>query len=624
MAYRFQDLNGDWRIRYDDGSTSPVIGNVSSRLQDSTFEFSEGTMKEDYGVDDSFSSSKFALRGAIIEQAASSDRIATYQKEFDPVVASGADGQNLLINKVLANPAADIEARAAAAQALYPGMEARVGVNGELSFSASNSTLGFNYPNKTAAQVIDPQTKRATGSEDNDYNSVVASMNGLIQDMSQASDPTVAATLMSQAMALATGFKDSKQRYYKDLFERQYNVQGLEAALKQNKLLDEQNHQTEPWTRQYGDSPATKTVEADLTIAKTRYSEDLQSAIAGDTELSFLLTLTQQAQAIGTAITGEIIATPSLIPQDAQAVLNATYNDDGSPLTNEQLRELNKKLSSNDPVTGALVNLATAPIQQIPLMGAGLPNSLQGSAKRIFERAIGAGGEGKYDEFKSYYNNFDKFLEATGTVLTAAQADAIKAADPKGAIADKDMLALRKQEADNVKRQVLEGYFKAARDAEQLKDIVSGNAVPDNSVAAELWRGGVMEAKARRESELRVERMNIENGRWDFTTAAKVDRKERLAKFDKDRPTREALSLDDVIKGFTRKFMDSEAYSGDIASDAYKAEAMIADFIKSQSDEPKLKNWLGSNTLLDPTSIRGWIITEMGREQAARARQNFH
>ena len=101
MAYRFQDLQGNWRMRYDDGTTSPVITaaiNVNDLTSTKDVNRDTGAShRAQFGTDDSFISIKDRtlgggdstrmdeLRNAIIDKEMSGARISTYQAEFQPL-----------------------------------------------------------------------------------------------------------------------------------------------------------------------------------------------------------------------------------------------------------------------------------------------------------------------------------------------------------------------------------------------------------------------------------------------------------------------------------------------------------------------------------------------------------
>ena len=606
MAYRFQDLDGNWRIRYDDGTTSPVIGNVSGPLRDANFNFSDESVRDIYGVEAS-TDPKALLRGAIIEQAASQDRIATYQREFDPLAAS-PQGQDVLIKDVFANPNMDLEARAAAAQALYPGMTAEIGVNGELSFSAKNSDLGFKYPDKTAAQAITERgvnAARATGSSNLEFNDVFSAMSTAIQGMPNEASADSVATTMAEIVKQGTDFKAQRQAFYQNEISRQHNIQGLEEALKQERLLDEQNRLAEPWTAGYGDSEMTKRVYQDLVLAKSARDDDVKLAIEGDSELAQINYLLGRANEISSSITEGILSTPSLVPEEARAILNRYYNDDGTPLTNKQERELSKRIAAGDKATQTFIELLSAPIQQMPVMATELPFSMQKVAGKLFDDAVGE--EGVFNRFKEAYTNFDKFVKDNGIILTKEEQDALKAVDGAGSGISDEMKRQRQQEASNVKRIRIESYFKEARDKAGLVTVLSGDSVPENPEVAVMWKDALEAARTAKRDQVDRARTKLENS-WAFSAASRLEKMNQLKAFDADAELAKTIDLHDALVAFSGIYSRSSMGSGDISTDAFAANEAIGKWLTAQATVPPMRNWLGENSLLQTSTVQAILM----------------
>lgn len=253
MAYRFQDLQGNWRMRYDDGTTSPVI-TAAINVNDltSTKDVNRDTSashRAQFGTDDSFISIKDKtlgggdstrmdeLRNAIIDKEMSSARISTYQAEFQPL-AEMASTQDTLISTVASNPTADPEARAGAFQALYPGMKVDIDDKGNLSFSAKSSDLGFQYPDRK--KMRQDQLSRDNPDTPFDMREKLNGLNNMLSSIAEADSPETLTNMLADAAALVSEASTYKSNIYRTELGSLHGVEFLEQELVQGRLLDEQ------------------------------------------------------------------------------------------------------------------------------------------------------------------------------------------------------------------------------------------------------------------------------------------------------------------------------------------------------------------------------------------------
>lgn len=613
MAYRFQDLQGNWRIRYDDGTTSPVIGNVSAALQDSTLEFSDASIggKSVFGVDEDFSGSKASLNHAIIERAAGDARIATYQQEFQPL-AETAMGQDMLINSVLANAAAPLEARAGAIQALYPGMKAEIGIHNELSLSAKGSSLGFQYPEKTAAQAAKDRSPAGIEEADIDFGAVLQNARAAINDIQNASDLAEAGELMTSSLVSVMEAVNAKRDYLKQVFTHEYGIEALEESLKQNRLLDAQAKIADPSVAWRGDSEQTKEVHQTLQLRKAERDAALEQAMNADPQLKQLIQTQELLESVGKHTLGEIASTKTLLVGEQLDLLNATFNPDGSPLSPKQLRELSNKIATEDKSTMMLLNLSEVPMSQFVPAAMELPPIYQKVAERIFEHALGEDSKGLFSAIKAGMQDLDSFVEKNGIILPPDTAEELKKLSDtiSSRIADKTAKEEAAVQMQSIKSAIVMEHFRDMRDLEAEKSILSGDAVP--AIYGDIWRSATESAKAIKQAKFRASVRSAEGG-WKIGTSSKVAGAREAAALREKEADLTAITLDDILQEFAVKFYLSNEATKDIATDVSNMEAAVTSWLTAQADNPRLKDLLGKNTKITPSNINAKLLLYYGR-----------
>ena len=310
MAYRFQDLQGNWRMRYDDGTTSlPInVDDLGPQDRTSTKEVNDdkGMWRNSYGVDTSFAGSRFDLNltrdpsrigaedgdrqrelaNAIIDGEMSKTRIATYTSEFKPL-AEMHSTRDVLIKSVAANVSADPEARAGAFQALYPGMQVTVGPQGILQFQAARSDLGFSYPDKVKAEKQQRQAANPALAQSN-VADAMTTLNTALTNLQQATDENAMGAIMGQAASTMTNFLATTRDNYRAELYGQYPIAALEQELQESVLNDNywKNVRNQQGTPTFGESDQTKSIRQQLAVFEADLNKKLEDRLAANTEVS--------------------------------------------------------------------------------------------------------------------------------------------------------------------------------------------------------------------------------------------------------------------------------------------------------------------------------------------------
>lgn len=600
MAYRFQDLQGNWRMRYDDGTVSPVIDPAQTPLNVNDLT-SLKTVPRDisaehrakFGTDSEFisinnnlegSTRMDELRHAIIEREMSDSRISTFQQEFQPL-AEMASTQDALITEVAANPLADPEARAGAFQALYPGMKVDLDARGNLSFTAKNTDLGFQYPDRK--KFREAQLKRENPDTPLDVVEETTSLSRILTDLQAADSPEMVTSLMEDAAAILSKVSTYKSNIYQSEVSHEFGVDSLQQQLAQARLWDEQERIREAGFGNMiaGDSPETKGIINSLAVARAGQQERVNSLLSEDVDLARMSTVYETIKSVAQHQLREALTVPELLPQDLVAAFNDIWNDDGSALTVKQQSELAKKLAANDQdmmlmAAAARGEAATA------LMASQVISPVHKSAlERMFDSQYGE--TGVFDRMTNDIANFDAFMAERNIVLEPSE-EAVLADLSSATFKAKsptEQQEVRDRALDIKTQKVLEVY-KEARDLSFMKNLFANNSRPADDMTGDYFESAAIAQKNR---EIKAAKEAAKSGRWTGPLA----REKNLitqAEIAADPEKFYTLDMSTVISGMVSRMLGS----GEFPDNDSQLEA-VNQMINSMNDwlEPQASNAIG-------------------------------
>lgn len=488
MAYHFQDLDGKWRMRYDDGTTSLPIDTIGSHRMDSSKEIddSDGKWRESYGVDNSFKATQALvnsgmpadrvkeLQNAIVDSEMSNARIATYANEFQPLAEHGAAHHDL-ISQVAANTLADSEMRAGAFQALYPGMEVTVGPKGDLHFQAMGSDLGFAYPDKVKAKSDQLKRQGFNG----DTEDPMAKLGTIISAMRGSGSSEEIGRLQGDALALYSEAKAKLEEDFKADLGVDFRIDHLKRELEQSHLIDRQARLRHAAMGQHVpvDSPVTIGIRQSLVLEEQALQAKVDERLEADPTLQALKAQLAVVNTIAQDSLGKELATPELLPDGVAENFGPIWNKDG-PMTVAQHQELAKKISANDPYAIALVNLAGSEAKELLLNADSVGAAYRPIIQRMFDAQ--AGEEGVFDRLMENVKEFEDFQKQFNITLTKPEQNLMDT--PKGAnfstMGSEDKAAILKQIEELKVNKVLE-VAKRARDGDWHRSVLNTDIVPD-------------------------------------------------------------------------------------------------------------------------------------------------
>lgn len=629
MAYRFQDLQGNWRMRYDDGTTSPVI-TAAINVNDltSTKDVNRDTSashRAQFGTDDSFISIKDKtlgggdstrmdeLRNAIIDKEMSSARISTYQAEFQPL-AEMASTQDTLISTVASNPLADPEARAGAFQALYPGMKVDIDDKGNLSFSAKNSDLGFQYPDRN--KMRQDQLSRDNPDTPFDMREKLNGLNNMLSSIAEADSPETLTTMLADAAALVSEASTYKSNVYRAELSNLHGVEFLEKELVQGRLLDEQERiQRAGWGEFVsGDSPETSKTVNSLAAAKTALNNDISTKLSQDVDLARLATIYKQLETVAQQKLGGVLEKPDLLPPNITPAFNKAWNETGEPLTSKQNIELSKKLAAGDPTVAALAEAAVGEASTALQVSDRISGMHKPILERMFDNEFGE--PGLFRQMDSDVKNFEIAKESRGIVLTPAEEAVL--AEPASPM----FKTLSPTEQENsraralaIKTDKIIASYKEARDDDFLRGVVSAGTKPSDKMTGNYWEAAITDI---RNDGIKAAKAAVTDGFFSTMGTRRANELERLK--IKDNPdSTYRLNLEAVASKMTSRLIASGEFP-DIESEREALSIMInsvSDWLTPQAANAKGHRAFGPVDGVSKTGIERIFVSKYTTQRTA-------
>lgn len=167
------------------------------------------------------------------QEVATAKGIDTYTQHFTQF-ASDPTGQQALAN-LLGNQTAPKEQRAAAAQALNPGMKASIGDHGELSFTAApGASLGYQNPDPMYKERTVLQAKVAGGQTNN----ILETFDATFRSIQGAKDIIEVENIYASLNSSASDYIAARELSIKNRISTSLGIPALESQLAADRQLD--------------------------------------------------------------------------------------------------------------------------------------------------------------------------------------------------------------------------------------------------------------------------------------------------------------------------------------------------------------------------------------------------
>lgn len=180
--------------------------------------------------------------------------------------------------KIIGDTSKPSEVRAAAAQALNPGMQASVGPNGELMFSQKpGSDLGTDYSRQINSITGKRSTKDILNSFDNQF--------AAIQQMDDAIDVM---NTYASLQGAAVSYINEKRGALQSRVEQATGLRQAQSALRDSQILDREHYAAYYGGVDQGPSVQTLNIMQQLTRAQQQTDRDVEVQLQRDPEIAIL------------------------------------------------------------------------------------------------------------------------------------------------------------------------------------------------------------------------------------------------------------------------------------------------------------------------------------------------
>lgn len=311
----------------------------------------------------------------------SQSRIDTYTAEMTANVdTKSAAGQDAL-RALLADPMQDNEVRAAASQALYPGMQTSIGRNGELSFTAKpGSDVGFNYAKQ--AERSNPERAASAGSAREQFDKMYAALQN-------ETDLDAIAHMGAELAVVANQFIAGKKAGYDQVIGSALGVTKLERSVEESRKLDLQYAQQYYGGQSIGDSSQTRDLLAQQRELLGQRDKQVAEKLATDPDAVYMNARMAQLNSLIQSRTGLALEQPGDV--SARMVLDETVDMvasvrglDPNALTPEQRLAIQRDVDKGDPQTHAEIAIGQAsPTDLVTIAASGTGRAVNQAISRL-------------------------------------------------------------------------------------------------------------------------------------------------------------------------------------------------------------------------------------------------
>lgn len=284
------------------------------------------------------------IASLLVQKQLQQDRIDTQTELFTSIAAS-TSGKDVLA-ATLGDQSQDIEVRAAAAQALTPGMRASVGKHGELSFTAApGSDLGYNYPD-----TFRKTSPTATNSV------ALDSLTKQISELQNTDDYATAVSISNSIQQSANEFLISRKQEYEQQVGGALGLPELQNRMDEDKILDQRYYDTYYGGRNLGPSIQSEQTLGQFQRLRAERDKQVEEKLSMDPEaLAIKAQLDSMTTLISQRFKETVIPTTNLIPPETiDATVGAMYGTtNASPADRQRIARDLQDGNMNSPVVQA-------------------------------------------------------------------------------------------------------------------------------------------------------------------------------------------------------------------------------------------------------------------------------
>lgn len=443
--------------------------------------------------------------------------IDTFKGLLQPAMAGGVDAQAELVG-ILSDPNKPKEARAAAAEVLYPGVEAGIGRSGEMSFRAApGSDLGFNYPNKTTKASEAQAALGVKGGSD-----LLANLSESVRTLQGLANTPDIVTLAGQVSADLNTYASGKRNELKTAAYGQTGVSDLEAIVDDWKQQDQLYYLQNTGGKNIGPSQETTVAQVQLATAKAEAEKLITEALAQDPEYAAIAQQQQIFASVLTAKTNQTMIEPQNLPEGtAEYMAHRNMN----PL---EVLSFQDSLSKGNPQALANLERFNQPVATnlVTLLSGNVTATDKPGLISMMEAKLGEGGKELLAKLESTNTAFETTILPKLTPEEQTEYKKISST-AKGVSAIRGM-PVKPDEQKAAKEQLIQyqvprvmASVKEQRDAQWRSGALDWSK-PEDPILAESWDKAVALVKAKQAKQIEVEG-TAEKGKIDLDPAKRVE-----------------------------------------------------------------------------------------------------
>lgn len=358
------------------------------------------------------------------QQRLQQGQIAAYEAKMKPLTGSEFGMQAL--EGLMADRNADKVQRAAAFQAVNPGVEASIGANGEISLTAKpGSDLGFKYP------VFSQQTsgQRAFGSQAR-QNDILGNFESQFSKIQAMTDPGEIATAYSTLQAASASLLDERRTSLRAQIGGAMGLTDLEAQMQADKVADQAFYDQYYNGQNLGPTDESLANISRYNQLRGQVDQEVTQKLQTDGQLNLV---ESQMKSLGMLVNAKLnkafsgeaetdAAAMNLVGQDGiDAVFIARGIDPKSAPATERQVVAAQLFSGQSNATRQSMEIGLAPSEQVATLAATGTGDIKIQAARVLDARTGSKEISK--QIMDAYAAFDQTVAPT---LSKEQQDTLK------------------------------------------------------------------------------------------------------------------------------------------------------------------------------------------------------
>lgn len=364
--------------------------------------------------------------------------------------ASTFNGQ-MVLQDMIANKNADPINRAAAAQALNPGLKADVQADGTLAFSAApGADLGFRYPEQTRKTTA----QNSYGAKGKSDDAVVAfdSTYKAIQGMTDSNEIANAYATLTGSVA---AFAESRRQAITTEVGQSMGLSDLETQMQADKVADQAFYNTYYNGQNLGPTDESLRTIALYNSKKTDVDQEVAKRLGTDPQLASMKVRMDQLSTLVDSKTRELLsskeadkaAKASLIPPDVVDKTLIVLGQDPATATTDQRNQVALGIPTN-PYYRTASNIGQLDSVSLAITAVSVPGEEGAMATRYLKSQF----KDNPQDYKALVDNYQNF---DSTIMKTLSKEEQKALQPNRTLTETGAKKMDAQRIAQTKMQIV-------------------------------------------------------------------------------------------------------------------------------------------------------------------------